>query len=123
MGGLFDSGPSASDMMRMQMMQAQLQQRQNEQAFERQQQAYLDAFERQQEENRRAQAASLTAARTNQTTPYGSLTYRDTGRRDEYGNPVYEAITSLSPDQQRLLDLQEESQAGIGQTASDLITN
>ena len=123
MGGLFDSGPSASDMMRMQMLQAQLQQRQNEQAFERQQQAYLDAFERQQEENRRAQAASLTAARTNQITPYGTLTYEDTGQRDEYGNPVYRAVTRFSDDQQRLLDLQELSQRNIGETASDLIAN
>jgi len=54
----------------------------------------------------------------NQSTPYGSLTYEQTGK-SEYGTPQYTAKQELSPEQQQLYDL--TSQAGIkyGQTANN----
>jgi len=55
-------------------------------------------------------AAEATAAgnRVNQYTPYGNYTYNQEGT-DPQGNPTYSATTSLSPDQQRLLDAQTQT--------------
>lgn len=61
------------------------------------------------------QAAQTAAAanRVNQVTPYGSLTYSETGA-DSQGNPMWTATQSLSPDQQRLLDYQNKTSLGLG---------
>jgi hypothetical protein len=59
-------------------------------------------------------ARQATAAnRVNQVTPYGNLNYAITGE-DPYGNPTWTATTSLSPDQQKLLDLQNQTSIGMG---------
>lgn len=61
------------------------------------------------------QAAQTAAAanRVNQVTPYGSLTYSESGK-DSQGNPMWTATQSLSPDQQKLLDYQNQSSLGLG---------
>jgi hypothetical protein len=60
-------------------------------------------------------AAEATAAgnRINQVTPYGSLTYNDSGV-DSQGNPSYTANVNLSPDQQKLLEQQNQTSLGLG---------
>ena len=60
-------------------------------------------------------ARQTTAAnRVNQYTPYGSLEYQMSGQ-DPYGNPMWKATQSLAPDQQKLLDIQNQLSIGTGQ--------
>jgi hypothetical protein len=61
-------------------------------------------------------AARLATAanRVNQYTPYGSLEYTMSGE-DKYGNPMWSATQKFSPDQQRLLDIQNQLSYGVGQ--------
>jgi hypothetical protein len=62
-----------------------------------------------------AAARQATAAnRVNQVTPYGNLSYSITGE-DPYGNPTWTATQSLNPQQQRLLDLQNQASIGLGE--------
>ena len=62
-------------------------------------------------------ARQATAAnRVNQVTPYGRLDYAITGE-DPYGNPTWTATQSLSPDQQQLLDYQNQTSMGLGRLA------
>jgi hypothetical protein len=62
-------------------------------------------------------ARQATAAnRVNQRTPYGNLDYAITGE-DPYGNPTWTATQSLSPDQQQLLDYQNQTSMGLGRLA------
>lgn len=44
---------------------------------------------------------SLAANRVNQITPYGNMSYSQTGT-DQYGNPTYTATQTLSPEQQAI---------------------
>lgn len=62
-----------------------------------------------------AAAAEKTAAgnRVNQVTPYGTFTYSEAGK-DSQGNPIWTATTNLSPDQQKLLDIQNKTSLGLG---------
>jgi hypothetical protein len=61
-----------------------------------------------------AAAQTATAAnRVNQVTPYGNLTYAETGT-DSRGNPIWTATQTLSPAQQQLLDYQNQTSAGLG---------
>lgn len=64
-------------------------------------------------------AAEATAAgnRTNQVTPYGNLTYNQTGT-DAQGHPTYTATTELTPQLQQLLGINQQTQAGLGNLAS-----
>ena len=43
--------------------------------------------------------AATAANRVNQITPYGSLTYKQTGT-DQYGNPTWTSTQELAPAQQ-----------------------
>jgi hypothetical protein len=64
-----------------------------------------------------AAAQTATAAnRVNQITPYGNLTYAETGT-DSRGNPIWTATQTLSPAQQQLLDYQNQTSAGLGRLA------
>ena len=63
-----------------------------------------------------AARAATAANRVNQITPYGRLDYSITGE-DPYGNPTWTATQSLSPDQQQLLDYQNQTSAGLGKLA------
>lgn len=61
-----------------------------------------------------AAAQTATAAnRVNQITPYGNLTYSESGT-DTRGNPIWTATQTLSPAQQQLLDYQNQTSAGLG---------
>lgn len=53
-------------------------------------------------------------AATNQKTPYGSLTYNQIGKWDD-GTPRYESVTELSPQQQGLFNLGNQTQQNLGQ--------
>jgi len=63
-----------------------------------------------------AARAATAANRVNQVTPYGNLNYSITGE-DPYGNPTWTATQSLSPDQQQLLDYQNQTSMGLGKLA------
>jgi hypothetical protein len=64
-----------------------------------------------------AAAQTATAAnRVNQVTPYGNLTYAETGT-DSRGNPIWTATQTLSPAQQQLLDYQNATSIGLGKIA------
>jgi hypothetical protein len=64
--------------------------------------------------NLEAARANIAANRVNQVTPYGSLNYNISGQ-DPYGNPTLTATQSLAPDQQKLLDIQNQLSIGTGQ--------
>jgi hypothetical protein len=63
-----------------------------------------------------AARAATAANRVNQVTPYGRLDYSVTGA-DPYGNPTWTATQSLSPEQQQLLDYQNQTSMGLGRLA------
>jgi len=63
-----------------------------------------------------AARAATAANRVNQVTPYGRLDYSITGQ-DPYGNPTWTATQSLSPQQQQLLDYQNQTSMGLGRLA------
>lgn len=61
-----------------------------------------------------AAAETATAAnRVNQITPYGNLTYSQSGT-DSKGNPLWSATTSLSPGEQQLYNQQLNTSLGLG---------
>jgi len=64
-----------------------------------------------------AARVATAANRVNQVTPYGSLTYSQSGT-DPYGNPTYTATQALSPDQQRLLETQNRISGSLGDVAT-----
>jgi len=61
-----------------------------------------------------AARANIAANRVNQYTPYGSLEYTMSGE-DKYGNPTWSATQTLAPEQQQLLDYQNQASLGLGQ--------
>jgi hypothetical protein len=67
-------------------------------------------------------AAEATAAgnRINQNTPWGSLSYQQSGT-DAQGNPTYTANTTLSPEQQQLLSQNTSLQTGLLGTAESAL--
>jgi hypothetical protein len=63
-----------------------------------------------------AAAQTATAAnRVNQITPYGNLNYAETGT-DSRGNPIWTATQTLSPEQQQILNMQNQASIGLGGT-------
>jgi len=65
-------------------------------------------------------ARTATAAnRVNQYTPYGSLEYKINPQEqwDIYGNPTWSATQTLAPEQQKLLDIQNQTSLGLGSLA------
>jgi hypothetical protein len=64
--------------------------------------------------NLEAARANIAANRVNQYTPYGSVEYKQSGQ-DPYGNPMWSATQSLAPEQQKLLDIQNQLSIGTGQ--------
>jgi hypothetical protein len=60
-----------------------------------------------------AARAATAANRVNQYTPYGSLEYKVSGE-DPYGNATWSATQSLAPEQQKLLDYQNQASLGLG---------
>lgn len=74
---------------------------------------YRGAAQETSQGNLEAARVATAANRVNQVTPYGNLNYAVTGS-DPYGNPTWTATTTLSPDQQKLLDLQNQTSIGMG---------
>jgi hypothetical protein len=66
--------------------------------------------------------ATQAAQNVNQNTPFGSLNYAITGQ-DPDGNPLYTATSSLSQDQQSILDQLESSQIGLGGAGGNLVAD
>lgn len=65
-------------------------------------------------------ARTATAAnRVNQYTPYGNLEYKinPESQWDIYGNPTWSAVQTLAPEQQKLLDIQNQTSLGLGNLA------
>jgi hypothetical protein len=77
---------------------------------------YTAAAQATAEGNLDAARAATAANRVNQVTPYGRLDYSITGQ-DPYGNPTWTATQSLSPQQQQLLDYQNQTSMGLGRLA------
>lgn len=71
---------------------------------------------------------ALAANRINQNTPFGGLSYSQTGT-DAYGNPTYTATQTLSPEQQAIYnkqsgltsDLLGAAQSGVGNVQNSLL--
>jgi hypothetical protein len=61
-----------------------------------------------------AARANIAANRVNQYTPYGNLVYSMQGE-DKYGNPMWSATQTFSPDQQALYDYDVAASKGLGQ--------
>jgi len=68
--------------------------------------------------NLEAARATAAANRTNQVTPYGSLTYTANPGTDPYGNTLYTATQTLSPEQQRIYQQESQLNEGLMSTAN-----
>ena len=64
-----------------------------------------------------AARAAAAANRVNQVTPYGNLTYTQSGT-DPFGNPLWTATQTLSPDQQALYNYDIATSKGLGELSS-----
>lgn len=58
----------------------------------------------------------------NQVTPYGNLTYEQTGT-GQNGVPIYTATQTLSPEQQAILDQSQAAELGLATTANNQIAS
>jgi len=74
---------------------------------------YAGAAQATSQGNLDAARAATAANRVNQYTPYGSLEYSQSGT-DQYGNPTWSSRTTLSPEQQQLFDIQNQTSLGLG---------
>jgi hypothetical protein len=63
-----------------------------------------------------AARVATAANRVNQITPFGNLTYKQTGT-DSYGNPTWTATQELAPAQQRIAEQQAGLSSGLLGTA------
>ena len=72
--------------------------------------------------NLAAAQASTSANRVSQYTPYGNLVYTQNGV-DTQGNPMWNATTSLSDVGQQLLNTQNQTSLGLGQTINAQLGN
>jgi len=66
--------------------------------------------------NLEAARVATAANRVNQITPFGNLTYKQTGT-DSYGNPTWTATQELSPDQEKIRAAQSGLNIGLLDTA------
>jgi hypothetical protein len=71
--------------------------------------------------NRDAMLANISANRLDQTTPFSSINYYQTGT-DQYGNATYGVNTDYSPEQRALLEQLQQSQQQFGGIGQDLIS-
>lgn len=72
--------------------------------------------------NQEAARQALEANLINQTTPYGRINYvEDQGSRFSSGNPTYSSSISLSPTGQRLLDTQNNTAIGLGDSINSAL--
>lgn len=73
---------------------------------------YKGAAEATAQGNLQAAQQAAAANRVNQYTPYGQSVYSSAGK-DANGNPIYNQTTTLSPQQQQLLDAQTGASLGL----------
>ena len=76
----------------------------------------------QEQVNQQAAQQQAEANRVNQTTPYGNLTYTQTGTNPD-GTPIYSATTALNPAEQSLFNTTVQTQQGAANAANNLIGN
>lgn len=76
----------------------------------------------QQNYNTNAGLQSQSGSMVNQSNPWGSLTYTQTGT-NQYGQPIYSARTTLSPDQQALYRMLTGTQASAGGLAKGTLAS
>jgi hypothetical protein len=79
---------------------------------------YTGAAEATASGNLEAARATAAANRTNQVTPYGSLTYTANPGTDPYGNTLYTATQTLSPEQQAIYEQESKLNQGLMSTAN-----
>lgn len=79
---------------------------------------YIGAAKETSAGNLEAARATAAANRTNQVTPYGSLTYTANPGTDPYGNTLYTATQTLSPEQQAIYDQESKLNQGLMSTAN-----
>jgi len=72
--------------------------------------------------NKEAAIAQANINMVDQVTPYGSLTYSQTGQASD-GTPRYTATQTLSPSQQTLFDLTSQAGQKYGETANAQLDN
>lgn len=75
---------------------------------------------KQQELNTKAGQASQAGSMVNQVNPYGSMSYMQSGTSPD-GTPLYTSTTTLSPENQRLLQTLQGTQATAGQQGFNLL--
>lgn len=68
--------------------------------------------------NKETAIATYGLNATNQVTPYGNVTYSQIGQWDD-GTPRYQQTTTLSPEQQAVLDQTEGAQLNLATIAND----
>lgn len=80
---------------------------------------YTAAAQATAQSNLDAARTAVAANRVNQYTPYGNLEYsiNPQSQWDIYGNPTWSAKQTLSPEQQQLLDIQNQTSIGMGNLA------
>ena len=81
---------------------------------------YVGAAQQTAQGNLAAAQAATAANRVSQYTPYGNLVYQQTGV-DSQGNPTWRADTSLAPAQQQMLDIQNATGVGLGNTINSAL--
>jgi hypothetical protein len=79
---------------------------------------YIGAAKETSAGNLEAARATAAANRTNQVTPYGNLTYTANPGTDRYGNTLYTATQTLSPEQQAIYNQESKLNQGLMQTAN-----
>lgn len=83
--------------------------------------AATDVAAGQQTYNTNAAEASQQGSMVNQTNPFGSLTYNQTGTSAN-GTPLYTANTQLDPTQQNLLNILNQTKTTAGTQGSNLLS-
>lgn len=73
--------------------------------------------------NQRTAAFDAALNRFNTYTPYGSQEYRQNGVDPTTGAPIYEQRINLSPEQQQILDQQNQQNIQLGNIANNQLSN
>jgi len=72
--------------------------------------------------NLQAARATQAGSLIGQNTPYGSLSYSQSGT-DQFGNPMYTANVQLTPEQQQLMNAQQAGSMGYSTLANQGLMN
>lgn len=83
---------------------------------------YTKAAKTQAQGNLATAQAAATANRVNQINPYGSVQYYQSGT-DASGNPIWSSASTLAPEQQQLLNLQNQQSLALGNVGTQMLGN